>query len=201
MSFTFDSPQAEFIFRHAEVPMMIVGKDNRILEANDAISQDLGYARSDFLKMPGGWVDITHPDDIESDTDEVQRAIETGLRYTMDKRYKPKHLNRYVFRTLVVIPYTNSRGDEFVFLSQITHPDVASADTITRVIEEAVQCAVTKIMSDIIAGKMITSTPESKTYWVLTWWPIIKWVLGLLGICLTTAFVLGQYVQQVGAAT
>ncbi len=62
----------------------VPGKD--MVEVNDKLCKILGYSREELLSMT--WVDITHPDDVQEDTeqyDKVMAGEQDG--YSLEKRY------------------------------------------------------------------------------------------------------------------
>ena len=58
-----------------------------ILATNRALCQMLGYSRDDLLELT--FQDITHPDDLDSDLQQVERLLAGDIaRYSLEKRYR-----------------------------------------------------------------------------------------------------------------
>ena len=211
--FAFDSRQAEAIFRASLTPTLIVNHAGDILDANGAASEDLGYSRTEFVRMR--WQEFTHPDDIGDDEAETERARESdrdGEQYRMTKRYRPKGQSRWVWRELVVTTYTDpDSGDFFMFVSQIAPLSAGqgSGDGIHAMIEEAVATAMTKIVGQQLVSLMdfkekaipVAVDPvevkvrpgDAPPLWVQKWWPQIKWGLGVLAAIILGAYAIGQW--------
>jgi len=88
-----DARRAESLFREtfARAPVGIahVAPDGRFLRINDRFCQIVGYGREEMLALT--FQDITHPDDMEEDLDNVRKMLNGELpTYTMDKRYLRK---------------------------------------------------------------------------------------------------------------
>ncbi len=82
--------ESEELLRHffdaKIVGMMIIGTDMQWIQVNDEFCRMTGYTRDEVMKF--SWVDITHPDDLESDRLLYEEVL-TGQRdgYSMEKRY------------------------------------------------------------------------------------------------------------------
>lgn len=73
-------------FEHAHIGMALVGTDYRFLRVNAAFCRMLGYSEDELRKM--SFVEVTHPEDIDSDCDQANGLFEGDIeRYEMDKRY------------------------------------------------------------------------------------------------------------------
>jgi PAS domain S-box-containing protein len=73
-------------FEQAAVGVSHVGLDGRWLRVNDWLCQLVGYAREELLGKT--FQDITHPDDLAPDLENVRRLLAGELpHYAMDKRY------------------------------------------------------------------------------------------------------------------
>ena len=74
------------IFEHAAIGIAQTGLDMRILRANRALQEMLGYSEAELQRMT--FLDITHPDDREKDA-QLYEAMQAGKRkhYAMEKRY------------------------------------------------------------------------------------------------------------------
>lgn len=73
-------------FEQAAVGVAHVGLDGRWLRVNDWVCNIVGYSREELMTRT--FQDITHPDDLASDLDNVRRLLAGELpHYGMDKRY------------------------------------------------------------------------------------------------------------------
>ena len=73
-------------FEHAPIGMALVSGDGRWLDVNPALCRLTGYAPDDLLA--GTFADITHPDDLQADTELVARALAGEIdSYQLEKRY------------------------------------------------------------------------------------------------------------------
>jgi len=73
-------------FEHAGVGMTLTATDGRILDANETLCSMLGYSEEELLQKT--FRDITHPHDIASNDQQVDRAVsgkQNVIRF--DKRY------------------------------------------------------------------------------------------------------------------
>jgi PAS domain S-box-containing protein len=72
--------------QYAPTGMAIVGLDGRWLEVNPALCEIVGRDEADLLTLT--FQDITHPDDLDDDLDQVRRLLAGETRsYEMEKRY------------------------------------------------------------------------------------------------------------------
>jgi diguanylate cyclase (GGDEF)-like protein/PAS domain S-box-containing protein len=78
--------QFRVAFAHAPIGMALVGLDGRFLQVNNMLCDITGYQREVLTELT--FQDITHPDDLSADLDEVERLLtgETNT-YQMEKRY------------------------------------------------------------------------------------------------------------------
>lgn len=78
--------QFRVAFAHAPIGMALVGLDGRFLQVNNMLCDITGYRQEQFTELT--FQDITHPDDLNADLDEVERLLtgETNA-YQMEKRY------------------------------------------------------------------------------------------------------------------
>ena len=74
------------IFAEAAVGMALVGFDGRWLKLNQRLCDLLGYSAEQLMDMT--FQDITHPDDLALDLDQIGRMLAGKIpSYTMEKRY------------------------------------------------------------------------------------------------------------------
>ncbi len=73
-------------FENAAIGMAHVGTDGRWLRVNGALCAMLGYSREELQKRTFG--DITHPDDLAGDLEQVDRLLSDEIdTYALEKRY------------------------------------------------------------------------------------------------------------------
>jgi two-component system, sensor histidine kinase len=73
------------IFAQAEVGLAEIGTDGRFTRVNDRLCAMLGRSREELLKLRVE--DVTHPGDERENLPLFRRLAETGLMFTIDKRY------------------------------------------------------------------------------------------------------------------
>ncbi|WP_411879683.1 PAS domain S-box protein [Polaromonas sp. YR568] len=85
-AFMLDDSQFSNAFEHAAIGMTLIGIDSRRLKVNNAFCQMLGYSEAEMLSRTIH--DLTHPDDIEWDLQQRQRALAGEIEsFHMEKRY------------------------------------------------------------------------------------------------------------------
>ncbi len=77
------------LFQHSSLPVGVAGPDGRLLDANPALVELLGYPRHELLGM--SWRELTHPEDLEENA-RLQEEAARGLHdsYQLEKRYVRK---------------------------------------------------------------------------------------------------------------
>lgn len=76
----------EAVFEHAGIPMVLASKEGKFLRINSAFSRLLGYSEVELRNR--SFRDITHPDDIPSNTELIERLVQGNVSsFTMEKRY------------------------------------------------------------------------------------------------------------------
>ena len=78
-------------FEAADVGMAMVSAQGKFISVNRSVSRILGYSQDEFLSM--SFVDITHPQDMESSIEKYQQCLEDQQSYTIEKRYVSKKGN------------------------------------------------------------------------------------------------------------
>lgn len=100
-----------------EIGMCIVGLDGRIQQVNRRMTDYLGYTESEFLEMT--FQDFTHPDDLDTDLEFTQRAIEGEFRiFNIDKRYIAKNGSSF-WASLNAALIRNSANEPLYFIAHI----------------------------------------------------------------------------------
>ncbi|MFD0793785.1 chemotaxis protein CheB [Mucilaginibacter litoreus] len=82
------------VFESNMIGMVFSNMDGRIIEANDAFLNMLGYSRSEIEHNPLNWIEIT-PDDYREATDQaVAQLKENGIVPPFEKQYKKRNGDR-----------------------------------------------------------------------------------------------------------
>ena len=104
-------------FDDAAVGMALVAPDGRFLRVNRSLCEILGYPERDLLGKT--FQDITHPEDLDADLDQVRRMLVGEMRaYQMEKRYF--HKEGHVVWALLSVSLVHDEEDEpLYFVSQI----------------------------------------------------------------------------------
>ena len=111
--------QARFrgAFDGASVGMALVGPDGRWLQVNEALCRIVGY--SDAELRATSFQDITHPDDLGTDIENLGRLLSGEIRsYRTEKRYLRRG-GRPFWVNLSVALVRDSEGEPLYFVSQV----------------------------------------------------------------------------------
>ncbi|EMR12804.1 hypothetical protein MPL1_08417 [Methylophaga lonarensis MPL] len=104
-------------FETAPIGMALVGLHGEWIDVNHALCQILGYSESELLQRT--FMELTHPDDLGLDLEQVRRLISGEIRhYQMEKRYLTKS-GDVIYALLSVSLVRNSEGQPVHFVSQI----------------------------------------------------------------------------------
>ena len=104
-------------FEFAAIGMALVAPDGRWLRVNRALCTLVGYSREELLAKT--FQDITHPDDLGADLENVRRMLAGDIEtYQMEKRYFHKS-GRVVWIQLTVSMVRDDRNQPLCFVSQI----------------------------------------------------------------------------------
>ena len=105
------------LYSEAPVAIAKVAKDGRFMEVNQAFCDIVGYSRAELVKKR--FQDITHPDDLAGDVDEVNAVIRGEIDYyRMNKRYISKE-GRSVWVELHVKAIRDEKGDLEYFIVHV----------------------------------------------------------------------------------
>ncbi|WP_435011339.1 PAS domain-containing protein [Tundrisphaera lichenicola] len=104
-------------FDAAAIGVALVAPDGRWLQVNDSVCQIVGYSEADLLGR--SFQEITHPDDLETDLDQVRRVLAGEIRsFQMEKRYF--HRDGHVVWVLLSVSLVrDAEGSPLHFVSQI----------------------------------------------------------------------------------
>jgi len=104
-------------FEQAAVGLAHVGLDGHWLDVNQKLCDILGYPHDELLEKT--FQDITHPEDLNSDLDNVRRLIDGELdTYVMEKRYIRKD-DQIVWANLTVALVRTVEGAPDYFISVV----------------------------------------------------------------------------------
>jgi diguanylate cyclase (GGDEF)-like protein/PAS domain S-box-containing protein len=104
-------------FRDAAIGMALVATDGRWLQVNRSLCEMVGYPEVELLEKT--FQDITHPDDLEKDLEQVRRLLAREIRtYQMVKRYFHRE-GHVVWVLLSVSLVHDEEGEPLYFVSQI----------------------------------------------------------------------------------
>ena len=104
-------------FEHAPIGVALVSPDGRWLKVNRALCDLVGYSEAELLART--FQDITHPEDLEVDLENVRRMIAGDIRsYQMEKRYV--HARGHLVTVLLNVSLVrDGQGQPRYFISQI----------------------------------------------------------------------------------
>ncbi|MCC5797358.1 MAG: diguanylate cyclase [Methylophaga sp.] len=104
-------------FETAPIGMALVGLQGEWIDVNHALCRILGYSESELLQRT--FLELTHPDDLGLDFEQVHRLISGEIRhYQMEKRYLTKS-GEVIYALLSVSLVRNNEGQPVHFVSQI----------------------------------------------------------------------------------
>lgn len=113
------SPDALFqsAFEFAAIGMALVSIEGKWLRVNRAICEITGYSEAELLQRT--FQDITHPDDLEADLENVRKMLAGEINtYQMEKRYFHKN-GSIVWILLSVSLVRTKSGEPLFFIGQI----------------------------------------------------------------------------------
>ncbi|MBI2240917.1 MAG: PAS domain S-box protein [Magnetospirillum gryphiswaldense] len=113
------------VFEQAAVGMAVVGLDGHWLKVNRKLADIVGYTAEELLGH--SFADITHPDDLADDLDNVQRLLAGDIAfYTMEKRYIHKAGQTVWINLTVSLAHGRDGGPDH-FISVIEDIDARKA--------------------------------------------------------------------------
>ncbi len=105
------------VFKYAAIGMALVAPDGRWLKVNPALCASIGYSEEELLHRT--FQDITHPDDLEVDLENVRQLLAGKISsYHMEKRYCHRD-GHVVWALLSVSLVRDEREEPLYFISQI----------------------------------------------------------------------------------
>jgi PAS domain S-box-containing protein len=104
-------------FEHAAIGAAQVGIDGRWLRVNRRLGEIVGYEPEELLNTT--FQDITHPDDLEGDIEQMRRLLTGELQtYTLEKRYLRRD-GPVVWVNLTVSLVSDSAGEPAYFIAVV----------------------------------------------------------------------------------
>ncbi|GAB6060638.1 PAS domain S-box protein [Desulfonatronum parangueonense] len=104
-------------FEHSSIGMALVSPVGRWLKVNTRVSAFFGYTEDELMRKT--FQDLTHPEDLDSDLEFVQRMLAGEIEtYQMEKRYFHKN-GSIVWGLLAVSLVWDDQGEPLHFISQI----------------------------------------------------------------------------------
>ena len=119
MKATDPSPDSFFqsAFEFAAIGMALVSPEGKWLQVNRSVCKITGYSEAELLERT--FQDITHPDDLELDLENVRKMLAGEINtYQMEKRYYHKDCT-IVWVLLSVSLVRTKLGEPLFFISQI----------------------------------------------------------------------------------
>jgi PAS domain S-box-containing protein len=124
-------------FEHAAIGMALVAPEGRWLRVNRALCEIVGYSEAELLQR--SFQDLTHPDDLDADLEQVRRMLSGEIRsYRRDKRYVHRN-GHVVWIKLSVSLVHGAAGEPLYFVSEIE--DVTERRRSQAALEAAVDIA------------------------------------------------------------
>jgi two-component system cell cycle sensor histidine kinase/response regulator CckA len=109
------------IFEQAAVGVAQVATDGRWMDTNRRLCEFLGYTSDELRTLT--FQDITHPDDVEMDLDQVRRMLAGEIStYSMEKRYRRKD-GAFIWANLSVSLVRGDCGGPLYFISVVEDID------------------------------------------------------------------------------
>ena len=117
-SFSLSKHHHDPLYYKSPLPIAIIAKDGTFIHANRACCQFLGRTLSDLLTKK--FQDITHPEDLDADVNELQLTIKGKISsYTMQKRYLTP-FGEVIYANLFVQTFKSEEtGELLYFISHI----------------------------------------------------------------------------------
>lgn len=118
------------IFEQSALGIAIVGIDGCWLRVNQRLCDFLGYSEAELMTRT--FQDLTYPDDLKADLDQVQRMLNHEIdRFVMEKRYVSKS-GQVLWANLTVALVWKASGEPDFFISaieDIRHRKAAEAES------------------------------------------------------------------------
>ncbi|MCA9211891.1 MAG: PAS domain S-box protein [Planctomycetales bacterium] len=123
------------MFENSAVGIARVGLDGAWLNVNQRLCDIFGYTREELLRIK--FQDITHPDDLQADVDDLNRMIRGDIdRYSMQKRYFRKDRSE-VWANLTVTLQRDDKGMPLYCISVVQ--DITPRKQFEAQLEQAIK--------------------------------------------------------------
>ncbi|MCX6065395.1 MAG: PAS domain S-box protein [Chloroflexi bacterium] len=104
-------------FQYSSIGMALISPQGKWLKVNPRVCAIVGYSESELANS--SFQDITHPNDLQTDLDQVQQMLAGEIQtYSMEKRYLHK-AGQIVWVLLAVSLVKDDNGAPLYFISQI----------------------------------------------------------------------------------
>ncbi len=171
----FSAEHFESAFQYSGIGMAIVSPEGKWLKVNKQVEQIVGYPEEELLKKT--FQDITHPEDLEADLDQVKQMLNKEIEtYQMKKRYFHKDGHTVWVRLTVSLVWKQDGTPDF-FISQIEDisNEVAAKEHIQYISDRQ-----TRILDAMVSGLYIydVATKQNeyinKRYTAITGWTLAE---------------------------
>lgn len=152
------------VFEQAAMGIALVSTDGRWLRVNSKLCSIVGYTEAELLAKT--FQDITHPDDLDTDLDQVRRMLAREIdTYSMEKRYYSKN-GGIVWINLTVSMVRKTDGTPDYFISVVedisarkaVEQSLAESQVAALAEEKRAQLAALNLMDDAVAARLQAET-------------------------------------------
>ena len=152
------------VFEQAAMGIALVSTDGRWLRVNSRLCSIVGYTEGELLAKT--FQDITHPDDLDTDLDQVRRMLAREIdTYSLEKRYYSKN-GGIVWVNITVSLVFNSDGTPDYFISVVedisarkeVEQSLAESQAAALAEEKRAQLAALNLMDDAVTARLQAET-------------------------------------------
>jgi len=122
----------EATFEQAAMGIALVAPSGRLLRVNRKLCEIIGYSEEELLART--FQEITHPDDLQTDLDQVQQMLSAEIRsYAMEKRYIRKDNTLvWINLTVALVRKPDATPDYFIAVVEDVQARKQAEDEIRR---------------------------------------------------------------------
>ncbi|ASP39638.1 hypothetical protein CHH28_13570 [Bacterioplanes sanyensis] len=147
----------ERLFEQRTIGLAIVSLGGHFIAVNDSLCSILCHARETLMTL--GFQDITHPDDLRRDVEQLRQLIEgDGNSYCIEKRYM-RGDGQVIWAQLTVNLVRDERGKPDYFISNVI--DVSQRKWAAQLLEESEQKF--RTIAETIGSVVWMATPGADT--------------------------------------